>query len=92
MYNPYGISHRCILRQATLPAVPCDHSECEWFINDLGLNNCFWVLAHVIGKYDISLSPEEIARLEGISEEEVNEIINTASKKYSLATRHWTDL
>ncbi len=93
MSNPYGITCRCILRRTSLPILPCDCRECDWFIHDPVLNNCFWVLADVISDTPgQQMSIEDIAEMEGLSVEEVATIFASAQKKYRLATRHWDDL
>lgn len=71
----------CVLKRATFPLVPCDEKACSWYINESGCNNCFWVLSHVMAIEPTEFDVEEIAQMEGITVEEVNEIIEGAFTK-----------
>lgn len=75
------LKDRCPLRKTELPAVPCDAKKCDWYIHGTEYSNCFWVLANALTEFNVSLSIEEIATLENISEEEVQNIIETALLK-----------
>jgi len=76
-----SFKNSCVLKRAEFPLVPCDEKKCSWFINDNHCNNCFWILAHVMSKEQTDFDIEEIARMEGISVEEVNEVIEGAFSK-----------
>lgn len=91
MANPYGIAHRCVLRRDTLPALPCDCRKCDWFIHDVELKNCFWVLAHIIEESKQQMDFSDIAEIEGISVEEVKDTYSTAVKKWRISTRNDED-
>jgi hypothetical protein len=73
---------KCVLRRESIPILPCDCNECEWYISDSNYNHCFWVLAHYLDiQPGTKLSFEEIALLEGISQEEATKIFETALGK-----------
>jgi len=72
------IQTSCILKRLNLPALPCQEGSCPWYVHGVDYNNCFWVLAHALASFSRGLDNDEIAQLEGISEEEVEEIIETA--------------
>ena len=75
------IQMSCILKRLNLPALPCQECSCPWYVNGVDYNNCFWVLSHVMSDFPYGLDNDEIAQLEGITEEEVEEIIETALSK-----------
>jgi hypothetical protein len=87
----YGISCRCPLRREELPLLPCDCSQCSWAIKDTFYKNCFWVLAEQLLDNPQQLSIEDIAKLEGITPDEVNTIIEKAIHKMRKTTRLWED-
>ena len=73
---------KCPLRKEHLPAMPCDCIDCDWYIRDSTYNNCFWILAYYLDiQPGLSLSFDEIARLEQLSLDEVIYIFNTALTK-----------
>ena len=76
--------NKCLLRRSFLPLIPCDQKRCEWFINEDACNNCFWVLSEILEEFPHGLSIKEIARLEGITEKETEELIEGAIKKARL--------
>jgi len=77
-------SHKCLLRKTHVPLIPCDQKHCEWFINSEDCNNCFWIMLNILAEFPHGFSIEEIARFEGITEENVYTIIETAIKKARL--------
>lgn len=76
--------NKCLLRRAYLPLISCDQRVCEWHINEEACNNCFWVLAEVLDEFPQGFSVEEIAKMEGITIKETEEIIETALSKLRL--------
>jgi hypothetical protein len=73
---------KCALRRKSLPILPCDCNDCEWYIVDQSYNNCFWVLAHYLETCPgTKLSFEEIADLEGVSHEEIMKAYERAITK-----------
>ena len=70
---------KCVKRFSELPKLACDCSECDWYVRDHANKNCFWVLCESL--QDNPLSDEEIARLEGISVEEVEKVTASAFQK-----------
>jgi hypothetical protein len=76
------LSNYCLLRRLDLPLVPCDECNCDWFVREESYNNCFWILANIFEEMPRGLSIDEIAKLEGISAEEVEMCLETAVKKY----------
>ena len=83
------IQDSCLLRKTTLPLLPCDENKCEWFINEDNYNNCFWILAEIFEEVPKGLSLEEIAKLEGISIEEVKLLLEQAVLKYRANIRRY---
>lgn len=71
----------CVLKRSDFPLLPCDEKACSWYINEGHCNNCFWILSHVMEKEPVEFELEEIARMEGITVEEVSEIIEGAFTK-----------
>ena len=70
---------KCALRKTCLPAIPCECTDCEWYVNDDSYNNCFWLLAYFLYENPgYRFTDKEISQLEGISVEEVEEIIEGA--------------
>lgn len=79
---------KCVLRRETLPILPCDCSECEWYVDDPSYNNCFWALAHLLDSQPgIRFSFEEIAKMEGITLEEVMKAYESAINKLRKDSR-----
>ena len=76
------ISKYCLLRRFSLPLVPCDECNCDWFIREECYNNCFWLLANIFEEMPRGLSVEEIAQLEDISTDEVEVCLDGAIRKY----------
>lgn len=68
---------KCPLRRDSLPILPCDCKDCDWYIYSAGNNNCFWVLCEhmVLGE---ERSFEEIASMLNIRVEEVINIYEQA--------------
>lgn len=83
------IQDSCLLRKLTLPLLPCDENDCEWFVNEAHYNNCFWVLAEIFDDVPNGLSLAEIAKLEGISIEEVKLLLEQAVLKYRANIRRY---
>lgn len=81
----------CPNKEKMLPCFPCSCKKCAWFVRETAYNNCFWVLMHVFSKWQFSLEFEEIARLEGLSVEEVEEIYNNAVIKLKNEARKYQD-
>jgi hypothetical protein len=80
---------KCVLRRGALPVLPCDCAKCEWYINDSSYNSCFWVLAHYFdNKPGTKLSFQEIATLEGITEDEASSIFENAMNKVRRTSRN----
>lgn len=71
----------CVLKKDKLPLIPCDEKKCDWFINETCCNNCFWILSHIMEKERMEFDVEEIARMEGISIDEVNALMESAYTK-----------
>lgn len=61
---------KCPLRRDSLPILPCDCKECDWYVYSAGNNNCFWVLCEhlVLGE---EKSFEEIASMLNMEVDEV---------------------
>lgn len=80
------IEGNCRLNKDDLPIMPCSCKDCVWFINDLDYNNCFWVVSSFMGNVDGwgGFSDEEISRLEGITLQEVNSIIEAAMRSIRI--------
>lgn len=79
---------KCVLRRETLPILPCDCADCEWYIYDSSFNNCFWALAHVFNtEPGTKFSFEEIALLEGVTLNEVIIAYETAINKLRKESR-----
>ena len=79
----YPFILKCAQRLPNLPRVVCSIKECPWYIHSASNKNCFWVLAQ-----DMLLDPfcrtnAEIAELEGKTEEEINKLFHSATKKVS---------
>lgn len=79
--------HKCPLRRETPPLLPCDCSECDWYIRNSGHNNCFWVLSYYLEQTEERLTREEVAALEGITVEEVLRIEEQALSKCGKEVR-----
>ena len=77
-------ANKCLLRRTYLPLIPCDQKKCEWYIYEEHCNNCFWVISEILEEIPHGFSAKEIAKFEGITEEEVEEITQTALKKLRL--------
>lgn len=73
-----GFKDCCVLKRKDFPLIPCDEGKCSWFIHENHCNNCFWILAHIMSKENVEFDIEEIAKMEGISVDEVNQIIEGA--------------
>jgi hypothetical protein len=71
----------CVLKKSVFPLLPCDEKKCSWYIHEGSCNNCFWILAHVMDKERVDFDIEEVARMEGISVEEVNAVMEGAFEK-----------
>jgi len=79
---------KCVLRRETLPILPCDCSECEWYIDSSAYNNCFWALAHLLdADPGIQFSFQEIASMEQIPLEEVTKVFESAIDKLRKDSR-----
>lgn len=73
---------RCAKRRTTLPILPCECSECVWYIRDINYNDCFWVLSEILGsRPGLRFSFEEIAVMENSSVKEVLTLFDSALKK-----------
>lgn len=72
----------CLVRRTTFPSIPCEEKECDWFLKETEFNNCFWVLSAAMVECPKSFSVEEIAKLEGLSVEEAQNLIDEAVSKY----------
>ena len=80
---------KCVLRRETLPVLPCDCLDCEWYIHDSSYNNCFWTLAHVFETQPGNkLSFEEIASLEGVTLPEIIIAYESAINKLRKESRN----
>jgi hypothetical protein len=86
-----SIKISCLLKKLVLPCFPCSCRECDWFVHENEFNNCFWVIMHLLSKYHYTFSFEEIAKLEDISIEEVEEIYNTACIKLKNEFRKYQE-
>jgi hypothetical protein len=75
------IQHKCPLRRLNIPLLPCNVINCDWFVRESDYNNCFWVLSNALSEYSVELSVEEIAVLEGKTEEEIEKMIENALLK-----------
>ena len=71
----------CVEGRDKLPTINCSYVSCPWYIHGDEYCNCFWVLSHEMKETGKSFSIQEIARLEGITEKEVEEIIEEAIRK-----------
>ena len=83
------IHDRCLLRKISLPLIPCDEPRCDWYIRDADCNNCFWVLSEVFIKFPQELSIEDIAKLEGITVNEAQELLEGAIIKFRTNIRQF---
>lgn len=81
---------KCVLRHESLPILPCDCTECDWYIDREIYNNCFWLLAETLNSHQY-LSYEEISDIMGLSEESVEEIFNKALSKIRSKLSHMLD-
>ena len=82
------IDERCMLRRATLPLTPCDERTCAWYVREDAYNCCFWFLANIMVSIpNMDLSIDEIAELEGIDVEAVQDILQQALSKCRLNLR-----
>lgn len=79
---------RCPLRKTDLPCIPCDAKKCDWYVHGTEYQNCFWVLANSLCDFGVELSLEEIATLENITVEEVEQVIESALIKCRKEMRH----
>ena len=80
---------KCVLRRESLPILPCNCINCEWYIHDSSYNNCFWVLAHLLyTQPGTKLLFEEIARLEGVTLEDIMATYETAISKLRRESRN----
>jgi len=76
--------NKCLLRRTYLPLITCDQDRCEWYIHEEACNNCFWVLSEILEEFPHGFSIEEIAKFEGLTEKDVEEVIEEAIKKARL--------
>jgi hypothetical protein len=83
------IKDHCIIGRETLPALPCNSTLCPWFVSDEDFANCFWVVAEFMYLLSgtSSFSETEIAKLENVSEDEVESILAKAMKKIRVKFR-----
>jgi len=80
----------CIAGRDTLPALPCNYEQCPWYVHNDEYANCFWVVAEVIYLQGGStFSEDEIALFEGISEQEVKQVLSEVFKKIRTDIRHF---
>lgn len=92
-----GIASRCPLRRVSLPVLPCDCTQCSWYVNDISYKNCFSVLSDYLHEYyatygsPYSFEIEDIAKLEGITEDEVSKIIDGSLGKLRKLLRNEDD-
>ncbi len=77
---------KCAIRRETLPILPCDVCDCEWYVKTTMYNNCFWVLATYLDvQSGFKFSFDEIAQLEGLTVEEVQQIYERGIDKLRQA-------
>ncbi|MFA5132742.1 MAG: hypothetical protein WC444_05475 [Candidatus Paceibacterota bacterium] len=80
-----NIEDNCESGRNSLPLLPCSNKTCPWVVNDIEYRNCFFVLLqHISVTPDYEMSIEDIAKMEGISEQEVVDIIEKAEKKIRI--------
>jgi hypothetical protein len=72
---------RCAKRRTSLPILPCDCTQCVWYIRDINYNDCFWVLSEILSSRPMRFSFEEIAMMENTSVKEVLKLFDSALKK-----------
>ena len=63
-----------------MPILPCDCTECDWYIDREIYNNCFWLLAETLNSHQY-LSYAEIADIMDVPADDVEVIFNTALSK-----------
>ena len=83
------ICGNCRLGKTELPLLPCSCSDCPWFVDDLDYNCCFWIVTAFMGAIEgwSGFSNEEIAKMEGISINEVENIVQEAAKTLRMRCR-----
>jgi hypothetical protein len=70
---------KCGLRRQSLPLLPCECGQCEWYIDDANFNNCFWLLAEFM-HYNpgVNLTFEQISKVVNLPLQEVIRIFEIA--------------
>jgi hypothetical protein len=83
------IGGNCRLGKTELPLLPCSCSDCPWFVDDIDYNFCFWIVSSFMGAVEGwgGYSNEEIARMEHIQPEEVEEIVQAAVQTIRMRNR-----
>lgn len=83
-----SMASRCPNRLNHIPLMPCNLKECDWWLTDPDYNCCFWVLSNAMDTLKGNeFSVEEIAKLEGVTPEEVEYIIESSLTKIRLEQR-----
>lgn len=78
---------KCVLRRKTIPILPCDATQCEWWINDQTFNNCFWALAHYLEDCPgTKFTFERIAEVEGIPLDDIIQAYESALHKLRIGS------
>ena len=83
---------RCALRRTTIPILPCDCDLCDWYVHSSTYNRCFWVLACFLDTSSGSrFSFEEISEMEGLAQEDVLKIYESAINKIRRESSQLTE-
>jgi len=82
------IKNNCQKNRISIPILPCAECTCPWYVKNVEFCNCFWMIADCITEFQVGeFSEEEIAEILDMPIEEVQQIIEEATKKIRISLR-----